>query len=485
MEQKFYWGGATAANQLEGAYNVDGRGMVLTDVTTGGTNKTPRMITYIDKDGNGGAYNKYTGRLPEGARYAVLDGYFYPNHEAVDFYHHYKEDIAMLAEMGFTMFRMSVSWARIYPTGLEEEPNRKGLDFYHRVFQELKKYHIEPLVSIWHFDTPLYIEEHYGNWQNRKVIDLYEKFARTCFEEFKDEVHYWITINEINLSAMLPSIKPNCTREEAQAIYQQLHNQFVAGARAVRLAHQINPENKVGNMIAALVAYPETCHPKDILYTRHYMEQCIYYSSDVQVFGEYPAFAKRIWNQFDIELDITEQDRIDLKEGVIDMYTFSYYQTSVMSDHDERTVGKSDKRVSNPYLGRNAWNQEIDPLGLRYFLEIVNDRYHLPLMIVENGLGAIDQLEEDHKVHDAYRISYMRDHIKEVMFARESGVDVRAYLSWGPIDLVSASSGEMRKRYGFIYVDRNDDGTGSMERYRKDSFYWYKNVIASDGKELD
>ncbi|MBQ1827112.1 MAG: glycoside hydrolase family 1 protein [Erysipelotrichaceae bacterium] len=485
MEKKFYWGGATAANQLEGAYDVDGRGMVLTDVTTGGTNKTPRMITYIDKDGKPGAYNKYTGKLPEGARYAVVDGYFYPNHEGIDFYHRYKEDIALLAEMGFTMFRMSIAWARIYPTGLEEEPNRKGLEFYHNVFRELKKHNIEPLVSIWHFDTPLYIEEHYGNWQNRQVIDLYEKFARTVFEEFKDEVRYWITINEINLTAMFPMIKENCSREEATAMYQQLHNQLVASARAVRIAHQINPHNMVGNMIAALVAYPETCHPKDILMARHYMEQCIYYSSDVQVFGEYPVFAQRIWDQYGITLDITDQDRIDLKEGTIDMYTFSYYQSQVVSDHDERTEGKSNKRVSNPFLSRNSWNQEIDPMGLRYFLEIINDRYHMPLFVVENGLGELDKLEEGNVVHDTYRIDYLRDHIREIKLALKAGVDVRGYLSWGPIDLVSASSGEMRKRYGYIYVDRNDDGSGTMNRYRKDSFYWYKKVIATDGEDLD
>ena len=485
MTKTFYWGGATAANQLEGAYNVDGRGMVLTDVTTGGTNKSPRMITYIDKDGNPGAYNKYEGHLPEGARYAVCDGYFYPNHEGIDFYHRYKEDIALFAEMGFKMFRMSISWARIYPTGLEEKPNQKGLDFYHRVFRELRKYGIEPMVSIWHFDTPLYIEEHYGNWQNRDVIDLYEKFARTCFEEFKGEVRYWITINEINLTAMFPTIKPDCTQKEAQDMYQQLHNQFVASARAVRIAHQVDPENTVGNMIAALVCYPETCHPKDVLYARHYMEQCIYYSSDVQVRGEYPVFAQRIWDQYGIKLDITEQDLIDLKEGTIDMYTFSYYQTQVVSDHDERTENKANKRVSNPFLGRNSWNQEIDPLGLRYFLELVNDRYHIPLFVVENGLGELDVLEEGNVVHDDYRIAYLRDHIREIKNALKNNVDVRGYLSWGPIDLVSASSGEMRKRYGYIYVDRNDDGSGSMNRYRKDSFYWYKKVIASDGEDLD
>ena len=481
MSKKFYWGGATAANQCEGAYDVDGRGMVLTDVTTGGTNKTPRMITYIDKDGNPGAYNKYTGKLPEGAKYAVCDGYFYPNHLAIDFYHRYKEDIALLAEMGFTMFRMSISWARIYPTGLEEKPNQKGLDFYHNVFKELKKYNIEPMVSIWHFDTPLYIEEHFGNWQNRQVIDLYEKYARTCFEEFKDEVKYWITINEINLSAMFPEFKQNCSSKEVQDIYQQLHNQLVAGARAVKIAHEINPENKVGNMIAALVAYPETCHPKDILSASHYMEQCIYYCSDVQVKGEYPVFAKRIWDKYGINLDISQQDLIDLKEGVIDMYTFSYYQSHVINAHDQ----EKDKRVDNPYLERNSWSQEIDPLGLRYFLELVNDRYHIPLFIVENGLGELDKLEQDYTIHDTYRINYLRNHIREIMNARNNNVDVRAYLSWGPIDLVSASSGEMRKRYGYIYVDRDDEGNGTLNRYKKDSFFWYKKVIASDGKDLD
>ena len=484
MEKKFYWGGASAANQIEGAYDVDGRGMVLTDVTTGGTNRTPRLITYIDKEGKVGAFNKRSGSLPQGAKYAVCDGYFYPNHVGIDFYHRYKEDIKMLSEMGFTMFRMSIAWARIYPTGLEEKPNEKGIEFYKNVFKELKKYNIEPMVSIWHFDTPLYLEQNCGSWTNRQLIDLYEKFARTCFEEFKDYVKYWITINEINLTAMLPSMKENCSDKEAKDIFQHLHNQFVASARAVKIAHEINENNMVGNMIAAIVPYPETCHPKDILYARHYLEQSILYSSDVMVKGKYPVFAKRIWDQYNVELDITEQDLKDLEEGTVDMYTFSYYQTTTMSDHDQRTEGKKNKTVKNPFLERNSWDQEIDPLGLRYFLEVINDRYNIPIFIVENGLGAIDKLEEGNVVHDDYRIDYLRKHISEVMKALKDGIDIRGYLSWAPIDLVSAGTGEMRKRYGYIYVDRNDDGSGSMNRYRKDSFYWYKKVIASNGEDL-
>lgn len=484
FKEGFFWGGATAANQIEGAYNEGGRGLTKTDVMTGGSATSPRQVTFINKEGKPDRCSKYA-KFPNGAQYAIFDGEYYPNHTAVDFYHRYKEDIALFAEMGFTMFRMSISWSRIFPTGIEEEPNQEGLAFYKDVFRELRKHNIEPLVTIWHFDTPLYLEEHYGDWKNRQLIDLYVKFAKTCFTEFKGLVKYWLTFNEVNGTAIIPTFMPNTTNEDVQKSFQHLHNQFVAGARAIRAGHEIDPENQIGCMIAAMISYPETCHPKDVLYNRHMVEQGIFYCGDIQCKGRYPVFAKRIWDQYGIHLDIREQDLTDLREGKADMYTFSYYCSSVYSDHDERTEGKKDKRVNNPYLTYNSWRMGTDPVGLRYFLELVNDRYELPIIVVENGLGEYDTLEADGTVHDAYRIDYLRNHIRELGKAVDEGVNVIGYTSWGPIDLISAATGEMRKRYGYIYVDRDDEGNGTLKRYRKDSFYWYKKVIASNGQDLD
>ena len=322
--KNFLWGGATAANQIEGAWNLDGRGPALTDVTTGGTVSEPRKITYIDKDGKPGFITRLE-KLPEGAHYAVLDDCLYPNHDGIDFYHHYKEDIALFAEMGFTVFRMSISWSRIYPTGMEEEPNRKGIEFYRNVFNELKKYNIEPLVTIWHFDTPLYLEETLGDWKNRELIPLFVKFAKTCFTEFKGLVKYWLTFNEINNTInFLPDNMPD---EYFQDAYQHLHNQFVASAKAVKIGHEIDPDNMIGCMICGITYYPHTEDPKDILFNRYKWEKGIFYCGDVQCFGRYPTYAQKLWNEHNVRLDITEDDINSLMEGTVDMYTFSYYMS--------------------------------------------------------------------------------------------------------------------------------------------------------------
>lgn len=485
FKQGFLWGGATAANQIEGAWNVDGRGPALTDVTTGGTATEARKITYIDKDGNPGFLTRLE-KLPEGAHYAVLDDCLYPNHDGIDFYHHYKEDIALMAEMGITVFRMSISWSRIYPTGLEEEPNQKGIAFYRDVFNELKKYNIEPLVTIWHFDTPLYLEEHLGNWKNRQLIPLFVKFAKTCFTEFKGLVKYWLTFNEINNTInFLPDTMPD---EYFQEAYQHLHNQFVASAKAVKIGHEIDPENKIGCMICGITYYPHTDDPKDILLNRYKWEKGIFYCGDVQCFGHYPTYAQKLWDEHHVKLDITEDDIQSLKEGTVDMYTFSYYMSISVTTHeiDKEAQGNMVRGgIVNKYLNYSDWGWASDPDGLQYYLEMIYDRYQRPLMVVENGLGAYDTVEEDGSIHDDYRIDYFRKHIASMKKAVENGVDLWAYTSWGPIDLVSAGTGEMRKRYGFIYVDKHDDGSGTMARSKKDSFYWYKKVIASNGEDLD
>ena len=484
----FLWGGATAANQCEGAWNVDGRGPALTDVKTGGSVKSPRLVTYIDKDGNPHAEPENPKGIPEGAHYAVLDDYLYPNHDGIDFYHHYKEDIALMAEMGFKTFRMSISWSRIYPKGDEEEPNQKGIEFYKNVFKELRKYDIEPLVTIWHFDTPLYLEEHYGGWKNRKLIEFYTRFAKTCFTEFKGLVKYWLTFNEINNTVMfLEMFGQSADDEDYQNAYQHLHYQFVASAKAVQIGDEIDPENKIGCMICGITFYPMTCDPQDILLNRHTWEKGIFYCGDVQCKGKYPTFATRLWNEHNVHLDITEEDLEDLRKGTVDMYSFSYYMSTVVTTHKitDTVSGNFSAGARNEYLQYSDWGWATDPTGLQYYLEMMYDRYEKPLLIVENGLGAFDTVEEDGSIHDPFRIDYYRQHIEAMSKAIDNGVDLIAYTTWGCIDLVSAGTGEMRKRYGFIYVDKQDDGTGDYSRSRKDSFYWYKKVIASNGEDLD
>lgn len=482
----FYWGGATAANQCEGGYNVDGRGLAKTDVTTGGTATAPRYITYRNSDGTTGAVSQFGGVLPEGARGCVLDGYYYPNQEAIDFYHHYKEDIALFAEMGFTMYRLSISWSRIFPKGIESEPNQKGLDFYRNVFLELKKYNIEPLVTISHYDTPLYIEEELGGWSNREVIALFEKFTQVLFKEYKGLVKYWLTFNEINVLLMIRNFTPNISAEVMKNNYQALHNQFVASARAVKKAHEIDANNQVGCMIAGMCAYPLTCDPKDALLNQKKMRD-FYYCGDVMVRGAYPAYSKAMWKDDHVSLDIPEGDLEELREGKVDFYSFSYYSTTCNTTHegiDKDGAGNLVMGAKNPYIQYSDWGWGMDPDGLRYFLNELYSRYECPIMVVENGLGASDTLEADGSVHDPYRIDYLREHVKAMDEAIQDGVDLVAYTPWGCIDLISASTGEMKKRYGFIYVDLDNEGNGSKKRYKKDSFAWYKKVIATNGEDL-
>lgn len=482
----FLWGGATAANQVEGAWDEDGRGPALTDVTTGGSVKERRKVTYIDKDGNHCRMSKFD-KLPEGAHYAVLPECYYPNHIGVDQYHRYKEDIALFAEMGFKTYRMSISWSRLFPNGTEDEPNWKGVEHYRKVFEELRKYNIEPLVTIWHFDTPLYLEEHCGGWANRKTIDYYLHFAETCFREYKGLVHYWLTFNEINNTMPDSFFNPNATDETYQEACTILHYQLVASAKAVQIGHAIDRTNMIGNMICGICYYPLTCDPQDILLNEHQWQKKIYYCGDVQCKGEYGTYAKKLWEDHHVTLDITEDDLVDLKKGTVDMYTFSYYMSQSVTTHTdvERTAGNMSAGVKNPYLTYSDWGWSTDPDGLQYYLEKIYDRYRKPMIIVENGLGAYDTVEADGSIHDPYRIDYYRAHIKAMARAIEAGVDLRGYTTWGCIDVVSAGTGEMRKRYGFIYVDMDDAGQGTLNRSRKDSFYWYKKVIASNGDDLD
>ncbi|TSO25576.1 glycoside hydrolase family 1 protein [Lactobacillus sp. LL6] len=488
FKKDFLWGGATAANQIEGAYNVDGKGLSVTDITTAGAPNHPRYLTYKV---NGKLEKKPSAPgagLPKGAIGAIDSNEYYPSHVAIDFYHHYKEDIKMFADMGFKVFRLSIAWTRIFPKGNEDKPNQCGLNFYRKVFEECKKYGIEPLVTISHYEDPLYLSEKYNDWQNRGMIDMYVKYAKTLFEEYKGLVKYWLTFNEINSTILMLTGNNNVEKGDKafQHAYQKLHYQFVASAKAVKLAHQIDSNYVVGNMILGMLDYSLTPDPKDVLATRQLMEQGVYYCGDVQVKGKYPTYAKRLWGEHNVHLDITQDDLKIFEEGKVDLYTFSYYMTTTVTTHkvNEIVGGNFSSGVKNPYLNYSEWGWATDPIGLQNFLEIIYDRYEIPIMIVENGLGAIDELSEDDKIHDDYRIDYLSQHIKAMKTAVNNGVNLIGYTTWGCIDCISAGTGQMAKRYGFIYVDRDDNGNGSLDRIPKDSFYWYKKVISSNGKNL-
>ncbi len=473
----FLWGGATAANQFEGAWDVDGKGASVSDMCTSGSHTIPKRVTTT-----------------------IEPNTLYPSHEAIDFYHHYEEDIALFAEMGFKCFRLSINWTRIFPTGMEMEPNEKGLEFYDKVFDCCKKYNIEPLVTISHYELPYALVEKCNGWEGRECIEYFERYCKVIFERYQDKVKYWLTFNEINSGTQkMGNVLSTGTikgysgpileaPDSANARYQALHHQLVASARVVKYAHENYPQFMMGNMICFITSYPYTCSPSDILEAQHQMQEMNFYCSDVQCRGEYPFYAKRIWREKGVELKIEPEDLEVLKEGTVDFYTFSYYMSNCVgiADDAEKGSGNIAGGLKNPYVKVSDWGWGIDPQGLRYSLNEIYDRYHLPMMVVENGLGAFDTVEEDGAIHDTYRIDYLRQHIEQMKLAvEEDGVDLMGYTPWGCIDLVSASTGEMAKRYGFIYVNKFDDGTGDLSRQRKDSFYWYQRVIETNGEELE
>ena len=472
----FLWGGACAANQFEGAWDVDGKGPSVPDMCTNGSHTTPKWVTT-----------------------AIRPDKLYPSHEAIDFYHHYEGDIALFAEMGFKVFRTSINWTRIYPTGEEETPNEAGLAFYDRVFDCCKKYGIEPLVTISHYELPYALVEKYNGWADRRLVDCYVRYCKTIFERYKDKVKYWLTFNEINMGALpagnlmaLGLVQgyegPRTGIPDNEGLrFQALHHQFVASAKAVAFAHEHYPQFQMGDMNIFAAFYPLTCDPDDVLACQQRNQMVNWFCSDIQVRGEYPHYARRYFAERGIEIKTEPGDEEILRKGTVDFYTFSYYMSNCITTHETgaQVSGNGLGGEKNPYLKASDWGWQIDPKGLRWSLNEIYDRYRIPLMVVENGLGAYDKLEADGTIHDPYRIDYLRQHIQQMAEAVKDGVDLRGYTTWGPIDLVSAGTGEMAKRYGFIYVDKYDDGTGDLTRRRKDSFYWYKKVIATNGEDLD
>lgn len=477
----FLWGGAVAANQIEGAFNVGGKGLSVADVAT------------FKKDLSVEDYAGHNHVSTEKIQYAMdhLTDDEFPKRRGIDFYHHYKEDIALFGEIGFKAFRMSIAWSRIFPTGEEEEPNEEGLAFYDNVFKELKKHNIEPIVTLSHYEMPLALAVKYNGWVDRKVIDCFVKFSKVCFERYKDYVKYWLTFNEIDSIVRHPFttagiIPDRCPEgKELEVIYQGLHHQFVASALVTKLCHEIIPGSQMGCMLTKLTCYPNTCKPEDVEKTlKRNLDN--YFFADVQVFGKYPPLILKRFEHEGIHIEMLPGDLEILAENTVDFVSFSYYMslTEAVRTNQETTAGNTVMGVKNPYLPSTEWGWQIDPLGLKISLIELYDRYNKPLLIVENGMGTKDVLTEDGKVHDEYRIEYFKSHFKAMEAAIEEGVELFGYTSWAPIDLVSASTSQMSKRYGFIYVDQDDFGNGTLKRYKKDSFDWYKEVIATNGENL-
>ena len=484
----FLWGGATAANQFEGGWNENGKGVSTADCMTRGSRTLPRMITYKTKEGDIKAEPFWSLTGVDGAQYGAFEGYDYPSHHAIDFFHHYKEDIAMFGEMGFKTFRMSINWTRIFPTGMETEPNEDGLKFYDDVFNELKKNNIEPLVTLSHYETPVALTNTWNGWADARTIECWERYVRTVGERYKGKVKYWLTFNEINIAQMMPYMGAGVGYKTPQTIADACKHQFLASAKAVLILHEIDSNNMVGNMVAYGAQYPNTCHPEDNLKAK-FVGRGSHFFFDVQATGKYPNYKLKEYEREGINFSLTEEEQQVLLDGTVDFLSFSYYMSSVVSADPkviEDAKGNFMGGVKNPYLKASDWGWQIDPVGLRFACNELWDRYHKPLMIVENGMGAQDVLNEDGTCNDPYHIDYLRSHIQEMdKVINEDGIELIGYTPWGCIDLVSASTGEMHKRYGFIYVDYQDDGTGDGTRYRKDSFHWYKKVIASNGADLD
>ena len=460
--ENFLWGGAVAANQCEGGWDEGGKGIDMASSFQNGLMKPFVGVPSMEK--------------------------YHPQREAIDFYHRYAEDIKLFGELGFKVFRTSIHWTRIFPTGDEMEPNEEGLKFYDNLFDELLKYGIEPLITISHYEMPYHLVEKYGSWRSRHLIDCFERYCKVLFERYKGKVKYWLTFNEINNMRRNPwyvgGILLQPGENKMQAIYQASHNMFVANAKAVKLCHEINPEAKIGVMCSLSNIYPYNCDPVAVFETQDVRRRALFFP-DVMLRGYYPTYIYRLWKENDVHVNMEESDLDLIQRYRNEFLAFSYYRTTT-HEAGQPYFGDTggDIGTPNPYLETSEWGWQIDPLGFRYTLNELWDRYQVPLFPVENGLGAKDVVEEDGSIHDPYRIDYLRQHISAMKEAIRDGVEVMGYAYWGPIDIVGAGTFQMSKRYGFIYVDKDDFGRGTLNRSKKDSFEYYKHIIATNGKEL-
>lgn len=473
LPQNFFWGGSIAAHQCEGAWQEGGKGPAIMDYATSGSYEIPRQFTKeLEPDKK------------------------YPSHEGIDFYHKYKEDIKLFAEMGFTALRISIDWSRIYPRGDEDQPNQQGLDYYSDLIDELIKNHIEPIVTLYHFEMPLALVREYNSWLNPQVIEFYLKYVKTVVTAYKDKVKYWVTFNEMNhidpqteasdiFTYIIAGIKYSEIEGNKKEVLAKIgYNMTLAGVKAVKIIKDINKDSQVGCVFGITPSYPYNCDPINVMNAFKEMDRD-FYQIDAMCNGEFPKYKVKEYEDYDIHIHISEEDVQAFAEGRIDFIGMNYYSTGVAkyvgADGKEETLFGG---VQNPYLKQSKWGWAIDPIGIRYLLNYTYRKYGLPIMITENGIGAVDELV-DGKIHDEYRIEYLKQHLSELKKAVvEDHVECFGYLMWGPIDLVSATTGEMKKRYGFIYVDKNDDGTGDLQRHKKDSFYWYQHVIETNGSEL-
>ncbi|MGG5318116.1 family 1 glycosylhydrolase [Enterococcus sp. AZ072] len=474
LAKDFLWGGSIAAHQLEGAWQEGGKGPAIMDYATSGSADTPR---------------EYTKEIEEGRRY--------PSHEGIDFYHRYKEDIALFGEMGFKSLRISIDWSRIYPNGDDDKPNAAGIAFYQSVVDELLKHNIEPIITLYHFELPMNLVTKYDSWKNRQLIEFYLNFVETMVQTLKGKVKYWVTFNEMNhidpqteASDMFTYILAGLKYSELEGNKKEVlavigYNMTLAGVKATRLIHQLDPASKVGCVFGITPTYPVNCDPVNVLNAFKEMDRD-FYQIDAMCNGEFPEYKLREYQDLKIEVGLTKEDKQDFAEGQLDFIGMNYYMTDVARyKGSEEEEGSLFGGVQNSFLEKSVWGWGVDPIGLRYLLNYTYRRYGLPIIICENGLGAVDKVGLDGVVHDDYRIDFLQKHLSELKKAvEEDKVDCFGYLMWGPIDLVSTTTGEMKKRYGFIYVDKHDDGTGNLSRSRKDSFYWYKNLIETNGEDL-
>ncbi|KXI24269.1 glycoside hydrolase family 1 protein [Photobacterium sanguinicancri] len=454
----FLWGGAIAANQVEGAYELHGKGLSTSDMLPSGI------------------------LSPHQTREARTAGI---KDVAIDFYNRYPEDISLFKEMGFNCLRLSIAWTRIFPNGDDQEPNEAGLAYYDRIFEELAKNDIQPFVTLSHYEMPYALVENYGGWADRKLIAFFERYVSTVFERYKEKVKLWLTFNEINMSLHAPFTGVGLQEDATvQAIYQAIHHQLVANAKAVSLCKRIIPDGNIGNMLLGAINYPYTCNPDDVIAAMHENNKWLFFG-DVQTRGKYPGYMLRYFRENNITIAMEEGDLDTIAQASVDFISFSYYASGCASaDPKQKEVGNIIDSVPNPYLEKSQWGWLIDPKGLRILLNFLYDRYQKPLFVVENGLGARDEVNEDGEIHDDYRIQYLNDHLVQAREAIADGVELMGFTSWGPIDLVANSTAEMSKRYGFIYVERENDGSGSLLRKRKKSFHWYQEVIATQGRSL-
>ncbi|MFF3494545.1 glycoside hydrolase family 1 protein [Streptomyces sp. NPDC002795] len=477
----FLWGGAVAASQVEGAWREDGRGPSVADIEPYIENRDYAKLGFVT------SRKEIEDALADTER-------TYPKRHGIDFFHTYAEDIALMAEMGMKAFRMSISWSRIFPRGDEKEPSEAGLAYYDRVFDELRRHNIEPVVSLSHYDIPVALVTEYGGWLNREVLDFFERYATVVLNRYAGKVNYWIAFNQINSALMDPYVTLGLLQEDFEtaeafnaAKWQAIHNQLVGNARAVRIGHGISPDLKMGSMIVDLTVYPKSSRPADVLAAQEH-EQFSLLFSDVMTRGTYPGRIKRYLSERGIHLDMGEHDLAELAENTLDYLSFSYYHTMVMGEGfnlgDNLGWHAARPEFRNEHSEVTDWGWQIDPVGLRHVLNNLWDRYQLPLMIAENGIGVRDRVEADGTVRDPYRIAYLRDHIEQMREAAKDGVDVFAYLMWSPIDIISSGTSEMTKRYGLIHIDQDDHGNGSKRRTKKESFAWYRSVIESNGARL-